>query len=97
MRIFVAPGLQAHQFQLLGDDLGALCGGHTAEFQPQAHVFAHRAPGQQRKLLEHHGHAGGAQAAQGGGVAAGQVHGLAVALAHQHRAPVGLIQAVEAA
>ena len=99
MGVFVGPALQPDQGQLLMHDALAFCLGRAAQLQTQAHDFRHRPPGQQGKLLEHHGHPRAAQAAQGGRITPAGV-GIAAAgmrVADQHLAPGGPVQAVQAA
>jgi hypothetical protein len=54
MRIFARPLVEIDQLELPCDALLALGVRHAGKFQAEADIFGHRAPGQQRELLEHH-------------------------------------------
>ena len=55
MRVFLRPGRQIDEFELLADLLLALGLRHAGKFEAEADIFLHRAPRQQAELLEHHG------------------------------------------
>ena len=84
-RVFIRPLVERHELQLLVDDALPLGGGDAAQFEPEADILPHRAPGQQGELLEHHGDAARAHEAQRRPVAARDID-LLILVAHQHAA-----------
>ena len=77
--------VEPHQLDLLVDDALALGLGDAADVEAEADIVAHRQPRHQAELLEHHGDAVAAQAAQRLRIAAGDID-LLVAVMHQHLA-----------
>ncbi len=55
MGVFLRPRVEIDQLQLPVDALLALGIRHAGEFEAEADILLHRAPGQQAELLEHHG------------------------------------------
>src|ERR1700728_3559560 len=68
-----APGRQSDQLELFVNDPAAFLGRLAAQLQAEADVVTHRAPRQQRELLEYHRNAKAPNTPQGGGVTAGDV------------------------
>ena len=79
------PLRQADHGELVGDDPVDLRLWRPAKLEPEGDVLLHRAPRQQRELLEHHGDAAGAQHPQFVGAAMGDVD-RSIAVADQNLA-----------
>ncbi len=90
----VGPARQPDHGELLVDDAGALRSAHAAQFEPEADIVAHAAPGQQAELLEHHRNGVEPNVAQGGGSARRHVDRLA-AVMHEDAAAGDAVQAVD--
>src|SRR5256884_2670922 len=95
--IALGPLREPDERQLLVDDAPALLGRVAPQLEPEADVVAHRPPRQQAELLEHHGDAQAANAAQRRRIAVHPDVDGRVAVAHQHLAACDEVQAVRRA
>src|SRR5207302_1356118 len=92
--IALGPLREPDERQLLLDDAPALLGRVAPQLEPEADVVAHRPPRQQAELLEHHGDAQAANAAQRRRIAVHPDVDGRVAVAHQHLAAGDEVHAV---
>src|SRR5438105_356619 len=92
--IALGPLREPDERQLLLDDAPALLGRVAPQLEPEADVVAHRPPRQQAELLEHHGDAQAANAAQRRRIAVHPNVDGRVAVAQQDLAACEEVQAV---